>query len=171
MVPQRISMVPDATRAPIIRSSATSGSRSDEGKREGAAPAFSGQIMKRTALQGCVQGSSGCRTLRDNRVHAYERKMHTRGRLRHLRRIEAARHSARPHRTGRGSGYRLLGAGASHSSGDFEPAEIRLFGALIPHLQRAVQLRRRLTGLDGPPWGSKNKNRGPALEWPVRLVK
>ncbi len=40
------------------------------------------------------------------------------------------------------------------SEGDFDPAEARLFAGLIPHLQRAVQLRWRLSGLDGPPTSS-----------------
>src|SRR5690349_16235998 len=41
-----------------------------------------------------------------------------------------------------------------YSSGDFEEAEIRLFDAMIPHLQRAVQLQLRLAGLAGPAEGS-----------------
>jgi DNA-binding CsgD family transcriptional regulator len=40
------------------------------------------------------------------------------------------------------------------SSGDFEETEIQLFDALIPHLQRAVQLQLRLAGLEGPGEGS-----------------
>jgi DNA-binding CsgD family transcriptional regulator len=40
------------------------------------------------------------------------------------------------------------------SEGEFGATEIRLFGALIPHLQRAVQLRLRLAALDGPPTSS-----------------
>jgi DNA-binding CsgD family transcriptional regulator/PAS domain-containing protein len=40
------------------------------------------------------------------------------------------------------------------SKGDFDGAEIRLFAALIPHLQRTVQLQLRLAGLDGPPTSS-----------------
>jgi hypothetical protein len=41
-----------------------------------------------------------------------------------------------------------------YSNGDFEETEIRLFAALISHLQRAVQLQPRLTGLEGPSEGS-----------------
>ena len=40
------------------------------------------------------------------------------------------------------------------STGDFEETEIRLFDALIPHLQRAVQLQLRLAVLEGPAEGS-----------------
>ena len=40
------------------------------------------------------------------------------------------------------------------SEGEFDATEIRLFAALIPHLQRAVQLRSRLAALDGPPTSS-----------------
>ena len=40
------------------------------------------------------------------------------------------------------------------SEGEFDATEIRLFAALIPHLQRAVQLRLRLAALDGPPTSS-----------------
>jgi PAS domain-containing protein len=40
------------------------------------------------------------------------------------------------------------------SNGDFEETEIRLFDALIPHLQRAVQLQLRLAGLEGSGEGS-----------------
>ncbi len=41
-----------------------------------------------------------------------------------------------------------------YSEGAFDTAEARLFAAVIPHLQRAVQLRRRLAALDGPPTSS-----------------
>jgi DNA-binding CsgD family transcriptional regulator/PAS domain-containing protein len=41
-----------------------------------------------------------------------------------------------------------------YSNGDFEETEIRLFAALISHLQRAVQLQLRLAGLEGPSEGS-----------------
>ena len=44
--------------------------------------------------------------------------------------------------------------GRRYSEGDFRASEIRLFAALIPHLQRAVQLQLRLAGVDGPPAGS-----------------
>lgn len=40
------------------------------------------------------------------------------------------------------------------SNGDFAETEIQLFDALIPHLQRAVQLQLRLAGLEGPTEGS-----------------
>jgi PAS domain-containing protein len=40
------------------------------------------------------------------------------------------------------------------SNGDFGETEIRLLAALIPHLQRAVQLQLRLAGLEGPAEGS-----------------
>ncbi len=42
----------------------------------------------------------------------------------------------------------VVTAGRRYCDGDFGTAEMRLFAAFIPHLQRAVQLR--LTGLDGP---------------------
>ena len=41
-----------------------------------------------------------------------------------------------------------------YSSGDFEPAEIRMLDALIPHMHKAVQLQLRLAGLEGPAEGS-----------------
>ena len=41
-----------------------------------------------------------------------------------------------------------------YSEGEFDAAQTRLFAALIPHLQRAVQLRIRLAALDGPPTSS-----------------
>jgi DNA-binding CsgD family transcriptional regulator len=48
----------------------------------------------------------------------------------------------------------MITMGRRYSEGDFGTAEIRLFAALIPHLQRAVQLQLRLAGLDGPPTSS-----------------
>ena len=41
-----------------------------------------------------------------------------------------------------------------YSRGDFGETEIKLFAALVPHLQRALQLQMRLAGLDGPPTSS-----------------
>ena len=41
-----------------------------------------------------------------------------------------------------------------YSQGEFDAAQTRLFAALIPHLQRAVQLGLRLAALDGPPTSS-----------------
>jgi DNA-binding CsgD family transcriptional regulator/PAS domain-containing protein len=41
-----------------------------------------------------------------------------------------------------------------YSGGAFGATQMRLFATLIPHLQRAVQLRRRLAALEGPPTGS-----------------
>ena len=41
-----------------------------------------------------------------------------------------------------------------YSEGEFDAAQTRLFAALIPHLQRAVQLGLRLAALDGPPTSS-----------------
>jgi DNA-binding CsgD family transcriptional regulator/PAS domain-containing protein len=40
------------------------------------------------------------------------------------------------------------------AKGDLDPRATRLFAALIPHLQRAVQLQLRLAGLGGPREGS-----------------
>jgi DNA-binding CsgD family transcriptional regulator len=48
----------------------------------------------------------------------------------------------------------VVTVGRRYSEGDFGTTEIRLFAALIPHLQRAVQLQLRLAGLDGPPTSS-----------------
>jgi DNA-binding CsgD family transcriptional regulator len=48
----------------------------------------------------------------------------------------------------------VITVGRPYSEGDFGASEIRLFVALIPHLQRAVQLQLRLAGVDGPPIGS-----------------
>ncbi|HEU0157532.1 MAG TPA: LuxR C-terminal-related transcriptional regulator [Stellaceae bacterium] len=41
-----------------------------------------------------------------------------------------------------------------YSRGNFEEDEIELFAALVPHLQRAVQLQVRLAGVEAPPMGS-----------------
>jgi len=41
-----------------------------------------------------------------------------------------------------------------YAEGDFDATETKLFAALIPHLQRAVQLQLRLAGLDGLPESS-----------------
>jgi DNA-binding CsgD family transcriptional regulator len=48
----------------------------------------------------------------------------------------------------------VVTVGRRYWEGDFGTTEIRLFTALIPHLQRAVQLQLRLAGVDGPPPGS-----------------
>jgi DNA-binding CsgD family transcriptional regulator len=48
----------------------------------------------------------------------------------------------------------VVTVGRRYSEGDFGATEIRLFGALIPHLQRTVQLQLHLAGVDGPPAGS-----------------
>jgi DNA-binding CsgD family transcriptional regulator len=48
----------------------------------------------------------------------------------------------------------VVTVGRRYSEGDFGAREIRLFAALIPHLQRAVQLQLRLAGVGGPPTGS-----------------
>jgi DNA-binding CsgD family transcriptional regulator len=48
----------------------------------------------------------------------------------------------------------VITVGRRYSEGDFGTTEIRLFAALIPHLQRAVQLQLRLAGVDGPPTGT-----------------
>jgi DNA-binding CsgD family transcriptional regulator/PAS domain-containing protein len=48
----------------------------------------------------------------------------------------------------------VVTVGRRYSEGDFGTSEIHLFAALIPHLQRAVQLQLRLTGVDGPSTGS-----------------
>jgi DNA-binding CsgD family transcriptional regulator len=44
----------------------------------------------------------------------------------------------------------VVTVGRRYSEGDFRASEIRLFAALIPHLQRGVQLQLRLAGVDGP---------------------
>ena len=48
----------------------------------------------------------------------------------------------------------VVTVGRPYSQGDFGMREIRLFTALIPHLQRAVQLQLRLAGVDRPSMGS-----------------
>jgi len=48
----------------------------------------------------------------------------------------------------------VVTVGRRYSEKEFGANEIRLFAALIPHLQRAVQLQLRLVGTDGPPMGS-----------------
>jgi DNA-binding CsgD family transcriptional regulator len=48
----------------------------------------------------------------------------------------------------------VVTVGRRYSEGDFGTSEIRLFAALIPHLQRAVQLQLRLAGVEGPPTGT-----------------
>jgi PAS domain-containing protein len=71
--------------------------------------------------------------------------------------------SSKPQRPERMMGATLLTEGSvstvvsvsrPNSEGEFDAAQTRLFGALIPHLQRAVQLRLRLAALDGPPTSS-----------------
>src|SRR6516165_5533383 len=57
--PRRISMVPGETRTPIIRSLATSGSRSDGAKSEHTAPGVQSTEIERTALEDCLQGFFG----------------------------------------------------------------------------------------------------------------
>ena len=48
----------------------------------------------------------------------------------------------------------MVSVSRPYSEGEFDAAQIRLFAALIPHLQRALQLRLRLAALDGPPTNS-----------------
>jgi DNA-binding CsgD family transcriptional regulator len=48
----------------------------------------------------------------------------------------------------------VVTVGRRYSEGNFGTTEVRLFTALIPHLQRAVQLQLRLAGVDGPPTGT-----------------
>ena len=48
----------------------------------------------------------------------------------------------------------VISAHRPYAQGEFKAAEVRLFAALIPHLQRAAQLQQRFAGLDGPPEGS-----------------
>jgi DNA-binding CsgD family transcriptional regulator/PAS domain-containing protein len=48
----------------------------------------------------------------------------------------------------------VIAAYRPYAEGDFDATETRLFAALIPHLQRAVQLQLRLADLDGFPEGS-----------------
>jgi len=44
----------------------------------------------------------------------------------------------------------VVTVGRRYTEGDFSTAETRLFAALIPHLQRSLQLQLRLAGVDGP---------------------
>jgi DNA-binding CsgD family transcriptional regulator len=71
--------------------------------------------------------------------------------------------SSKPQRPERMMGATLLTEGfvstvvsvsRPYSEGEFEAGQTQLFAALIPHLQRAVQLRIRLAALDGPPTSS-----------------
>jgi DNA-binding CsgD family transcriptional regulator len=48
----------------------------------------------------------------------------------------------------------VVTVGRRYSEGDFSAKEIRLFTALIPHLQRAVQLQLCVAGVERPPAGS-----------------
>jgi DNA-binding CsgD family transcriptional regulator len=48
----------------------------------------------------------------------------------------------------------VIAAYRPYAEGDFDATETGLFAALIPHLQRAVQLQLRLAGLHGVPEGS-----------------
>jgi DNA-binding CsgD family transcriptional regulator len=48
----------------------------------------------------------------------------------------------------------VIGVYRPYAEGDFDATETRLFAALIPHLQRAVQLQLHLTGFDGLAEGS-----------------
>ena len=49
-----------------------------------------------------------------------------------------------------GSVSTVVSVSRPYSEGEFDAAQTQLFAALIPHLQRAVQLRLRLAALDGP---------------------
>ena len=71
--------------------------------------------------------------------------------------------SSKPHGPERMMGATLLTEGSvstvvsvsrPYPEGEFDAAQTRLFAALIPHLQRAVQLGLRLAALDGPPTNS-----------------
>jgi DNA-binding CsgD family transcriptional regulator len=53
-----------------------------------------------------------------------------------------------------GSVSTVVSVSRPYSEGEFDAAQTQLFAALIPHLQRAVQLRIRLAALDGPPTSS-----------------
>ena len=53
-----------------------------------------------------------------------------------------------------GSVSTVVSVSRPNSEGEFDAVQTRLFAALIPHLQRAVQLRLRLAALDGPPTSS-----------------
>ena len=49
-----------------------------------------------------------------------------------------------------GSVSTVVSVSRPYSEGEFDAAQTRMFAAVIPHLQRAVQLGLRLTALDGP---------------------
>jgi DNA-binding CsgD family transcriptional regulator len=53
-----------------------------------------------------------------------------------------------------GSVSTVVSVSRPYSEAEFDAAQTQLFAALIPHLQRAVQLRIRLAALDGPPTSS-----------------
>jgi hypothetical protein len=53
-----------------------------------------------------------------------------------------------------GSTSTVVSLSRPYSEGEFDAPQIRLFAALIPHFQRALQLRLRLAALDGPPTNS-----------------
>lgn len=53
-----------------------------------------------------------------------------------------------------GSVSTVVSVSRRYSDGEFGAAQIRLFAGLIPHLQRAVQLRLQMAALDGPPTSS-----------------
>ena len=53
-----------------------------------------------------------------------------------------------------GSISTVVSVSRPYADGAFDATQIQLFAAVIPHLQRAVQLRLRLAALDGPPTSS-----------------
>ncbi len=53
-----------------------------------------------------------------------------------------------------GSVSTVVSVSRPYSEGEFDAAQTQLFAALVPHLQRAVQLRLRLATLNGPPTSS-----------------
>jgi DNA-binding CsgD family transcriptional regulator len=53
-----------------------------------------------------------------------------------------------------GSVSTVVSVSQPYSEGEFDATQTQLFAALIPHLQRAVQLRLRLAALAGPPTNS-----------------
>lgn len=53
-----------------------------------------------------------------------------------------------------GSVSTVVSVSRPYCEGAFDAAQSRLFATVIPHLQRAVQLRLRLAALDGPPTSS-----------------
>jgi DNA-binding CsgD family transcriptional regulator/PAS domain-containing protein len=53
-----------------------------------------------------------------------------------------------------GSVSTVVSVSRQYPEGEFDAAQTQLFAALIPHLQRALQLRLRLATLDGPPTSS-----------------